>query len=98
MSSRNKYLSTAQRKNALCLRQSLDYADKLVQQGETYSAIVREALTMMIEKVSETQVDYIEIGNDETLESVDRIKGRVLIALAVKIGSTRLIDNMVLSV
>ncbi len=78
------------------MREALENARKLVRQGEITSSVLRAAMVAMIKAVPGSKVDYVEIVNDETLERVDLIEDRVLIALAVKIGSTRLIDNIVL--
>lgn len=96
MSSRNQYLSDTQRKSALCLKQSLDKAVQLVQQGERQVAALVAAMTMEIESRPEATIDYVLFADDETLDAVERIEGRILLALAVKIGSTRLIDNAVI--
>jgi len=96
MSSRNKHLSESQRENALCLRRSLDQALALFRQGERDTTVLRQAMVDLIESVSGAEIDYIEIVDDGSLASVDEIKNDVLIALAVKIGNTRLIDNAVL--
>ncbi|MEN8254093.1 MAG: pantoate--beta-alanine ligase [Verrucomicrobiota bacterium] len=96
MSSRNKHLSESQRGNALCLRRSLDQALALFGQGERDATVLRQAMADLIESVSGAEIDYIEIVDDDSLASVDEIKNDVLIALAVKIGNTRLIDNAVL--
>lgn len=97
MSSRNKYLSAAQRANALCLRRALDRAHELVRDGEHRVARLSAAMTELIEAVPEADVDYIDFADDHTLEPVATVFGRVLVALAVRIGSTRLIDNDVLT-
>ncbi|MBN2685732.1 MAG: pantoate--beta-alanine ligase [Pontiellaceae bacterium] len=96
MSSRNKYLSPEQRKNARCLRKALDAAKKLFRQGERDVDPIRAAMEELISAVPEAQIDYIEFVDDQTLHGVDRIDQPVLVALAVRVGSTRLIDNMVL--
>lgn len=96
MSSRNKYLSDAQRADALCLRRALDLVQTLVRQGEHDVGIIRKAMEDLIGEVPEASIDYIEVVDDETLIPLDRVDGRVLVALAVKIGSTRLIDNLVI--
>lgn len=96
MSSRNKYLSETQRKDALCLKRSLDEASSLVRQGERQVPVLREAMALLIEKLPETNIDYIEFVDDGTLEPVDHIYRKTLVALAVRIGSTRLVDNTVL--
>ena len=96
MSSRNKYLSESQRGNALCLKRALDEAGRMVRQGERQVSVLREAMTTIIGEVPEAKIDYIEFVDDVSLEPVEHIKDRTLLALAVKIGSTRLIDNTVL--
>lgn len=98
MSSRNKYLSPVQRSDALCLRRALDQALELVAAGERRVAVLRAAMVKLIESVSEAEMDYIEFSDDGSLEPVEVINGRVLVALAVKFGSTRLIDNDILMV
>ena len=95
MSSRNKYLSAAQRKDALVLRQSLQLAQTLIRQGERNPAVLRERMEKLIESVPTSRIDYIAIVDPETLEDVAAIGERTLIALSVFIGQTRLIDNMV---
>jgi len=98
MSSRNKYLSERQRKDALVLRQALDHAGQLVGQGERCVRVVRDAMIAMIEKIPGTAVDYIDLVDDQSLAPVDRVERAVLVAVAVKIGAIRLIDNDVLNV
>lgn len=98
MSSRNKYLSREQRANALCLQQALNRAAQLVGQGVRRVDEIREAMCTLIGNVSEAEVDYIAFVADETLQPMQWIEGNVLVALAVKIGSTRLIDNRILKV
>jgi len=95
MSSRNKYLSAAQRKDALVLRQSLQLAQTIIRQGERNPAVLRERMEELIESVPTSRIDYIAIVDPETLEDVAAIGERTLIALSVFIGQTRLIDNMV---
>ncbi len=95
MSSRNKYLSAAQRKDALVLRQSLQLAQTIIRQVERNPAVLRERMEELIESVPTSRIDYIAIVDPETLEDVAAIGERTLIALSVFIGQTRLIDNMV---
>jgi pantoate--beta-alanine ligase len=97
MSSRNAYLSVEQRKTALCLFQALQKARKAVEQGETKTATLINDMTFFIQSHPDTEIDYISICDPQTLDSVDRIHEPVLMALAVKVGKTRLIDNMILS-
>ncbi|RJP82023.1 MAG: pantoate--beta-alanine ligase [Desulfobacteraceae bacterium] len=97
MSSRNAYLSAEQRKTALCLFQALQKARKAVAQGETDTAKIINDMAFFIQSHPDTEIDYISICDPQTLDSVDRIQKSVLLALAVKVGKTRLIDNMILS-
>ena len=96
MSSRNTYLSSAERHAALCLVQSLQLARNLYRQGERNAAKIIPAMTRKIREVPATAIDYIEIVNNATLQPVRMLNGAVLIALAVRIGKTRLIDNLML--
>jgi len=96
MSSRNKYLSAEQRKNALCLRRALDLAEMMVKSGEHKTSVIRKAMSDLIQPVPDAEIDYIELVSDTGLEAVEFIEGKVLAALAVKIGATRLIDNALL--
>jgi len=96
MSSRNKHLSESQRENALCLHRSLARALALFGQGEHEARALRQAMVDLIEPVSGAEIDYIEVVDDGSLAAVDEINNDALIALAVKIGGTRLIDNAVL--
>lgn len=97
MSSRNAYLSAAQRSAALCLSRALAVAEAAIQRGESQADSVREAAQRVIAGEPAAQLDYIEIVTSDTLEPVTEIAGEVLIALAVFIGKTRLIDNRVVT-
>ncbi len=98
MSSRNKYLSATQRKDALCLQRALRCAREMVEKKEYDTALVRQTMVELIESVPGACIDYIEFVNDNSLAPVDTIEDLTLVALAVKIGPTRLIDNTVLRV
>jgi len=97
MSSRNKYLSPAERQDALVLYRALQKAQSSIRNGETDAAIVIQAMTGMIAAIESARIDYVQIVDAETLETVNRIQGSVLVALAVFIGRTRLIDNIILN-
>jgi pantoate--beta-alanine ligase len=96
MSSRNSYLTSRQRICALSLYESLQNARKLVKRGEKDAAKIIAAASDLIKSHPETTIDYIAVCNPETLDDVKTIEGPVLMALAVKVGTTRLIDNMIL--
>ncbi|HEX30087.1 TPA: pantoate--beta-alanine ligase [Candidatus Poribacteria bacterium] len=98
MSSRNEYLSPEERKAALVLWRSLNLARSLVEAGERKADRIISEMRRLIESEPLAKIDYVEIVDSETLEKVDRIEGEVLVALAVFIGTTRLIDNMIISV
>lgn len=95
MSSRNMYLGPKQRKDATCLITALQRAEDMVNNGESSAARVSAEMKRVIRKVKGTRVEYIAIVNSDTLEPVKEIKGKTLIALAVRIGKARLIDNII---
>ncbi len=97
MSSRNKRLSSDERAQALCLVRSLELAARLHQEGTRSSAEIREAMCRLIAKEPSAEVDYIEIVDHASLQPVETIDTQTLIAIAVTIGETRLIDNRVIS-
>jgi len=98
LSSRNKHLTPAQRQSARALYQALKLGAALIHSGERRAEAVREAMAAAILSRPETRIDYIAVNNAETLEPLTTINGRVLLALAVWVGNTRLIDNLTLEV
>lgn len=98
MSSRNVYLSPELRLEALVLNRSLQAARDLIQAGERSSARVKELLEQTIRTSPHAEIVYAEIYDYRDLTDVETIKGPVLIALAVKFGTTRLIDNLIVEV
>jgi pantoate--beta-alanine ligase len=98
MSSRNAYLTEAQRQDALVLSQSLTIAKDMIANGERSATLIKNKMTEKIQRVSYAEIDYIEIIDAATLEDVESLKGDTLIALAVKLGKPRLIDNVRLEV
>lgn len=97
MSSRNKYLSSHERKKALSLNRSLESAKVLYRKGERDSYKIIKKMQGMIPQNNGTKIDYIDVVDIEDLKPVKRISGKTLVALAVKVGKTRLIDNTILS-
>lgn len=95
MSSRNKYLSPEDRKKALSLYGSLQLAKKLIASGESNAQKIRTEMEKFIRQSGGVEIDYIAIVNPETLEEVETVADNTLIALAAKVGGTRLIDNIV---
>jgi pantoate--beta-alanine ligase len=96
MSSRNTYLSQKQRKSGLCLSQSIEIAKTMIKNGETETEVIIDKINNLITDVEGAKIDYITLCDSETLNTVEKINGRTLLALAVKIGETRLIDNAVI--
>jgi pantoate--beta-alanine ligase len=100
MSSRNVYLSPDERKQALVLSQSLQVAADLISKGERKSSAVRDAMAKLIMSQPSARIDYISLADPEKLEERETLtEGEtVLISLAVRIGKTRLIDNVMVRV
>jgi pantoate--beta-alanine ligase len=98
MSSRNTYLSPEQRAQAPVLFESLRLAEKLICKGERNAASVMEQMRRLISGKPGATVDYISIAENKTLEEITECRGSLLISLAVRFGSTRLIDNIILHV
>lgn len=98
MSSRNTYLSEEERREALVLSKSLFWAKKEIQRGQLNANTIKAEMKKMILCQPSAEIDYIEILNYDTFEEIEKIHGEVLIALAVKIGKTRLIDNITVEV
>ncbi|MCS7150660.1 MAG: pantoate--beta-alanine ligase [Caldimicrobium sp.] len=96
MSSRNTYLSSEERRSALSLYQALKFVERLILGGERDLTKIRELTKEYIESFPHTKVQYVEIVHPHTLQSVEEIRGPVLVALAVFVGKTRLIDNKII--
>lgn len=96
MSSRNAYLTPEQRKSALVLFKALRCVEQIFDQGERNPARVTEAGKKVIAEEPSVRLDYFEIVNPETLEHLDTPLSRSLVAVAAFVGTTRLIDNILL--
>lgn len=94
-SSRNTYLSKDERAAALILSKSLGLGKKLIEQGETDAKKVIEAISNNIKTEPLARIDYVSAVDFNTIKPVDKIGKSVLIAIAVYIGKTRLIDNFI---
>ena len=95
MSSRNVYLKENERVSALNLVNSLKLAQRLYDCGERKSSSILSEVTQLIKSAPYTEIDYVKICDATTLVDVDDIIAETVIALAVKVGTTRLIDNHV---
>jgi len=94
LSSRNTYLSPEERKAALVLSRSLDLAAELIKSGEKRAEVIKNRMLELIQQEPRARVDYVEIVDLRTLEPLEQVQDNTLIALAVFIGRTRLIDNL----
>lgn len=98
-SSRNTYLSPESRKQAVVLSKSIFMARKMVEDGERDAEKVKKAMRELIESEPLTDIDYVEIVDVNTMQSLDVIKGEILCAIAVNVGGeARLIDNFMMTV
>jgi len=97
MSSRNTYLNPRERKEALSIYKSLRLAKDLYKEGERDSKKISRKMREVILKEKDTKIDYVSIVDLEKLKAVNSISKKALVAVAVKIGKTRLIDNIILN-
>lgn len=93
MSSRNAYLTEEQRESALCLSRAVKMAKEKVAQGQTSAKALVEEMEEFIHSFDHTKVDYIEFCDPVTLVPVDEVQKTTVLALAVQVGKSRLIDN-----
>ena len=94
-SSRNTYLSEEERKAAVILHKGLVKGEEMVSAGEKDVKKVLDAITEIIESEPLAKIDYVEAVDFDNIETIDTIEGSVLVAVAVYIGKTRLIDNFI---
>ena len=98
LSSRNTYLSPQERCSALCLFQALTKARDEAASGETKADNILSQVKQTITSTPDTRLDYAVLVNPDTLQGVEILKGAARLAVAAWVGSTRLIDNMLLEV
>jgi len=97
MSSRNVYLDPEERKAALVLWKALSLAQELWQKGEKNAERLRQEMSALIQKEPRARIDYLSVADPDSLEELSQIDGAALVSMAVRIGRTRLIDNITLS-
>ena len=97
-SSRNTYLSKEERQAALILSQSLNLAKDAINSGERNSSVVIDIISNSIKKEPLAKIDYIEVVDSLSMKPVKTIEKSVLVAIAVYIGKTRLIDNFTFNI
>ncbi len=97
-SSRNTYLSKDERIAATILYKSLCAGKELIENGERNSVVIKNKIREVLETEPLAKVDYVEIVDNTNIQPLDTIKGEVLVAIAVYIGTTREIDNIIIEV
>lgn len=97
-SSRNTYLNAEERKAALVLSRAVFHGEDMMKNGERDANTIIMAMRKLIEEEPLAKIDYVEMVNADSIESIARAEGRVLVAMAVYIGTTRLIDNFIMEV
>lgn len=96
MSSRNSYLNSSERNQAIALYESMVLARRMFDSGERSAEAILESIRSRITQEPDAHIDYVSIVDPHTLLEVDKVEEGSLVALAVRIGKTRLIDNMAL--
>jgi len=94
LSSRNEYLRPEERRHATVLYRALQEARERMEAGERSAAVIQQGMVERIAATPGAQLDYAAVVDAETLQPVERLAGEILLALAAKFGSTRLIDNL----
>jgi pantoate--beta-alanine ligase len=98
LSSRNQYLDGEQRRSAPVLYQALREGRALIEHGERDPAVVRRAMAARVAAAPGAALDYAEVVDADSLRPPERLRGQVMLALAVRFGTTRLIDNILVEV
>ena len=97
MSSRNSYLTSKERETAAVLYKSLCLAREMIANGEHDSGVIKSRMSALVENEPLARIEYISVADTVNLRELDNIRSQALISLAVRIGTTRLIDNIELS-
>ncbi len=98
LSSRNRYLSANQRMQAASLAAALRQGKQAIKHGETNVRTIQSSMRKMLAKISVVKVDYLVVCDAKTLEPLARAKGDVVLLGAIRIGSLRLIDNLLIKI
>lgn len=96
MSSRNTYLSPDERSRALLISAGLKEAERLFRNGTRDASLIQQEVERILNSKEGIDIEYVSIADPETLENVEQIKDRALVAIACHVGKTRLIDNTIL--
>jgi pantoate--beta-alanine ligase len=96
VSSRNQYLTARQKKDAANIYKSLQTCHRMIDAGTTETHQIIAEMRKILQQIPSGEIEYVSIVDAETLESIDKISGKVLAAVAVKVGPARLIDNILM--
>jgi len=96
MSSRNKFLAASERRQALVIDRALRIATKLAASGETSAAVLSSAMRKVLATEPQVKIDYASVANPDTLEEIQDVARGGLLAIAAVVGTTRLIDNVLI--
>jgi pantoate--beta-alanine ligase len=94
LSSRNQYLDPSQRQHATGLYRALEEGRRRIEAGERDATAVKRAIAALLDSTPGASVDYVAVVDADCLQPVDHVEGSMLLAVAVRFGSTRLIDNV----
>jgi pantoate--beta-alanine ligase len=94
VSSRNDYLTVRQRNDAAVIYRSLQKCRQLIQSGVSDIKTITTEMEKILTQVPSVEIQYVSVLDAETLEAIEKVRGKVLAAIAVKIGTARLIDNI----
>ena len=97
MSSRNTYLGEAERKEALLIHAAMEKVETMFLGGERKSEVLKAEARRVLGSKGSIEIEYVDICDAETLDDLERIDGRALLAVAARVGKTRLIDNTILT-
>jgi len=95
VSSRNKYLTEEQKRDAVCIYKSLQKCREMIETGTKDSETIIAEMRKILSQAPAIEIEYVSIVDAESLQGLDKIVGKVLAAVAVRIGPARLIDNIV---
>lgn len=96
ISSRNQYLDKQQRQDAAYIYKSIEKCREMVNAGKIETKEIIEEMKKILRQKSSIEIEYVSIVDSETLETIERIAGKVLVAVAVRLGTARLIDNILI--
>jgi pantoate--beta-alanine ligase len=94
MSSRNQYLTPQQKKDAAYIYKSLQKCRQMIKQGGRDTKKIIAEMRKVLKQIPSVEIQYVSIVDAETLQNIDKVADKILVAVAVKVGSTRLIDNI----